>query len=234
MHFPLVALCALSLIFTDASVAGTRGLGWSKQPIERLRGLGVEKLVNLSDKAKQLGAGLLLAGLATCYPMACTADEVAPLPEMENRVTALADKHRVGLDQIIVIVEHGQTEETQIGIIRISDENQLILETGYPDQNTFTLLEGEILINNSESPLKVTLHKETNTWGFHEFFGLGVGVVIVGWLLYALLDMLGVWTGTKWEMPDNDTDALMHLLVADLNTRRGKEDSEYLEFSPLK
>lgn len=121
----LVTLCVLSLIYTNATATGLRGLGWSKRPIEMLRGFGGDKLADLSSKAKQLGAGLLLAGIVTCSTMPCVADEITHiLPETE--VTNLIYTDSIDLYQ--VTAELKQIEGAQVGIIEIADQNLLAVE----------------------------------------------------------------------------------------------------------
>lgn len=116
----LVTLCVSSLIYTDATATGLRGLGWSKRPIEMLRGLGGDKLADLSSKAKQLGASLLLAGIVTCNTMPCVADEITHiLPETE--LTNLTYKESTALYQLTA--ELKQIEGAQVGIIEIADQD---------------------------------------------------------------------------------------------------------------
>ena len=155
----LAVLCVSLLMFNSVAVAGglSRGLGWSKKPIEMLRGLGGGKLAELSGRAKQLGAGLLLAGLVTCNMTACTADEVAnTLPQAQSRVATLAYEHSASLGEIIADLE--QVEGAQVGIVT-AEQGLLTVES---ENGTIylQLSEGEVLVNNSELPVKVTLYEE--------------------------------------------------------------------------
>jgi len=144
----LATLCVLSLIYTNATATGLRGLGWSKRPIEMLRGFGGDKLADLSSKAKQLGAGLLLAGIVTCSAMPCVADEITHiLPETE--VTNLIYTDSINLYQ--VTAELKQIEGAQIDIIEIADQNLLTVEI---DNGTVHLQLSENEIPTSESPIE--------------------------------------------------------------------------------
>ena len=121
----LATLCVLSLIYTNATATGLRGVGWSKRPMEMLRGFGGDKLADLSSKAKQLGAGLLLAGIVTCSTTPCIADEITHiLPKIE--ATNLTYKESKNLYQ--VTAELKQIEDAQIDIIEIADQNLLAVE----------------------------------------------------------------------------------------------------------
>lgn len=156
----LAVLCVSLLLSNSIALAGgmPRGLGWSKKPIEMLRGLGGGKLAELGGRAKQLGAGLLLAGLVTCNMTACTSDEIASaVPKAESRVATLAYERSASLDEIIADLE--QVEGAQVGIVTQAERDLLTIES---DNGTvyLQLSEGEVLINNSESPLKVTLSEE--------------------------------------------------------------------------
>ena len=156
----LAVLCVSLLLFNSVAVAGglSRGLGWSKKPIEMLRGLGGGKLAELSGRAKQLGAGLLLAGLVTCNMTACNSDEVTHTLEQEkSRVATLDYQHSASLDEIIAALE--QVEGARVGSIthseqgRLNEQGLLTVET---DNGAvyLQLSEGEVLIN------KVTLYEE--------------------------------------------------------------------------
>ena len=116
-------------MFNSVAIAGglSRGLGWSKKPLEMLRGLGGNKLAELSGRAKQLGAGLLLAGLVTCNMTACNTDEVAQTLEQEKkRVATLAYEHSARAD---LIADLEQVEGAQVGIVTRTEEGPLIIES---------------------------------------------------------------------------------------------------------
>jgi len=178
----LAVLCVSLLMFNSVAVAGgmSRGLGLSKKPIEMLRGLGGSKLAELSGRAKQLGAGILLAGLVTCNMTACNTDEVAQTLEQEkSRVATLAYEHSAR-DDLIADLE--QVEGAQVGIVTRTEEGQLIVES---DNGTIylQLSEGEVLINNGESPLKVTLYEE----------GVDAGLIAEGSLIAIVPAVLLAW-----------------------------------------
>ena len=116
-----VVLCVL-LLDTNATATGLRGLGWSKRPIEVLRGFSRDKLADMSNKAKQLGASLLLAGIVTCSTTPCVADEITHiLPKTEaTNITHNLYQVTAELEQII--------EDGQIDIIEIADQHLLAVE----------------------------------------------------------------------------------------------------------
>ena len=99
----LCVLCVL-LLDTNATATGLRGLGWSKRPIEMLRGFGRDKLAGMSDKAKQLGAGLLLAGIVTCSSVSCVA-ELEQIEDAQIDIIEIADQYLLAAENDTVSLQ---------------------------------------------------------------------------------------------------------------------------------
>ena len=164
----LAALCVASLLFNGVAVAGglPRGLVAQSRGVELLSGKKMlqraltgaswGQLAELVGKAKQFGVGLVAAGVLTCGMLACTKDEVTNAVQQEqSRVATLDYDRSASLGEIIASLE--QVEGAQVGIIKsVDQQGTLIIET---EAGTvyLQLSEGEVLVNNGESPLKVTL-----------------------------------------------------------------------------
>lgn len=191
----LAALCIASLLFNSVALAG----GLSRGLVAKTGGAG--KLAEFVGKAKQVGTGLLLAGLFTCVMLACAKDEAADaLPKAENRVATLNYEPGASLDEIIANLE--QIEGAQVGIVKSSEQGMLTIET---DKGTvyLQLSEGEVLVNNGESPLKVTLSEEVVDEGWIAAGSLiavipaaliaGGVLFLTGWASYEALVFQDSW-----------------------------------------
>ena len=167
----LAALCVAALLFNGVALAGglprglvaqSRGveLASGKKMLQRaLTGASWGKLAELGGKAKQFSAGLVVAGMLTCGTLACTKDEVAnTLPKAESRVATLDYDRNATLDEMITSLE--QVEGAQIGIIKGFDQQGILTIETDDGIVSLQLAEGEVLVNNSETPLKVTLTEE--------------------------------------------------------------------------
>ena len=164
----LFALCVAALSFSGVAVAGglPRGLVAQSRGVELLSGKKMlqraltgaswGQLAELVGKAKQFGAGVVVAGMLTCGMLACTKDEVANAVQQEqSRVATLDYDRSASLGEIIAGLE--ELEDVQVGIIKsVDQQGTLTIET---EAGTvyLQLSEGDVLINNGESPLKVML-----------------------------------------------------------------------------
>ena len=167
----LAVLCIALLLCNGVAVAGglprgliakSRGveLESGKKMLQRaLTGASWGKLAELVGKAKQFGAGMAVAGMLTCGTLACTKAEVTNAVQQEqSRVATLGYDRSASLDEVIAGLE--QVEGAQVGIIKsVDQQGTLTIET---DDGTvyLQLSEGEVLVNNGESPLKVMLSEE--------------------------------------------------------------------------
>ncbi len=147
----LAALCVASLLFSSVAVAG--GLSSRLAPES-------SRLAKLISKTKQWGASLAIAGVLTCGTIACNnGDEAArALAEANERVTTLEYGRSARFDAIITHLE--QAEGAQIGIVAGIDSQGVVKLEADGGTIYMQLLEGEVLINGSELPLKVTLSEE--------------------------------------------------------------------------
>ena len=149
-HF-LAVLCSASLLFNGVAVAGG-GIG---------RGLVAEKhgLSKLVSKLTQAAGTLAVTAMLACGMSGCSQDEVADaVRTAERRVATLDYDRSASIDGIIAAIE--QTDGAQIGIVKSVDQHgTLVVETDAGSVYV-QLAEGEVLINNGATPLKVTLTEE--------------------------------------------------------------------------
>ena len=222
----LAALCVAALLFNGVALAGglprglvaqSRGveLASGKKMLQRaLTGASWGKLAELVGKAKQFSAGLVVAGMLTCGMMACTKDEVAnTLPKAESRVATLDYDRSATLDEIITSLE--QVEGAQIGIIKSIDQHgTLTIET---DDGTvyLKLSEGDVLINNSETPLKVTLTEELVNEGWIAEGSLiaVIPAIIFGGVMFIVAGTVTAFILNEFNVTDDLIGAEMTLWV---------------------
>ena len=120
------------------------------------------KLAKLFGKAKQYGAGVLLATALTCGMLACTKGEVANTLESQNRVATLDYEQDATLKEIIAGLE--LVEGAQIGIVKSNEQGLLTIATENGGAVYLQLSGGEVLVNSSETPLKVILSEADEGW----------------------------------------------------------------------
>ena len=157
---------------------------------------GASKLAEFFGKTKQFGAGVVVAWALTCGMMACTKDEVTnTLQKEQSRVATLDYDRSATLDEITTALE--QMEGSQLGIIKnVDQQGELTIESD--DGIVYLqLLEGEVLVNNGESPLKVTLTEEVIDEGLVAEGSL-VAVVPAAALSGALLLFTGLFVTDLW------------------------------------
>ena len=174
----LALLCSAALLFNGIAVAGG-GLG---------RGLVAEKhgVGKLVSKLTQGAGTLAVAALLACGISGCSSDEIADKVRMaEDQVTTLNYDHNTSIDEIMATIE--QTEGAQIGVVRSVDEQgTLVIETNDGDV-TLQLDKGEVLVNNGEAPVKVTLIEEVIDQGWIKegsWIAIIPAVAVAGGLLF--------------------------------------------------
>ncbi len=223
----LAALCVAALLFNGVALAGglPRGLGAQSRGVElasgkkmlqrALTGASWGKLAELGGKAKQFSAGLVVAGMLTCGMMACTKDEVANTLQKtaESRVATLNYDRNATLDEMITSLE--QVEGAQIGIIKSIDQHgTLTMET---DGGTvyLQLSEGDVLINNSETPLKVTLTEELVNEGWIAEGSLiaVIPAIIFGGVMFIVAGTVTAFILNEFNVTDDLIGAEMTLWV---------------------
>ena len=102
----------------------------------------------------------LLFGLAAativCATSSCTTDKVADtVRDAKNRVIELGHDRGASLDEII-----GQMEEARVGVVRSVDQQGTLAVEVEGSTVYLQLADGDVLINNGESSLKVALSGE--------------------------------------------------------------------------
>ena len=157
----IAVLCIAALLGNGVAFAGgntlrmlQRGLAAPSQEAGKKAG----KLGKWLGKAKQFGAGIVLAGVLTCGTLACTKDEVAnSLQEQQSRVATLDYEQNATLKEILAGLE--LAEDAQIGIVK-NDKQDLLMISNNNGTVYLQLSEGEMLVNNASTPLKVILSEE--------------------------------------------------------------------------
>ena len=173
----LALLCSASLLFNGVAVAGG-GLG---------RGLVAEKhgLSKLVGKLARGAGTVAVTAMLACGGTGCTKDEVAATVQAERRVATLDYDRSASIDGIIAAIE--QTDGAQIGIVKSVDQHgTLVVETDAGSVYV-QLAEGEVLINNGATPLKVTLTEEVIDEGWiaeGSLIAIIPAVAVAGTLLF--------------------------------------------------